>query len=155
MQVSIENFPKTKVAFARHVGPYAGCGEAWAKVCAYAGARGLLGPNTLAAGLCHDDPEVTPPERVRYDACLGLGEAATPEGEIGVQEIGGGEYAMTMHEGPYETLHQTYAALCGVWGPQSGRELAAAPSIEVYLNDPQTTPPEKLLTKVYVRLEAK
>ena len=155
MEAAIEFFPKTKALFVRHVGPYAECGKAWEKVCAYAGRKGYFRGAPLVAGLCHDDPEVTAPERIRYDACLGLGEDVEPEGEVGVQEIGGGEYAMAVHEGPYENLHKTYAALFGEWGPQSGREFAAAPSIEVYLNDPQTTPPEALLTKVYARLAPK
>ncbi len=155
VQATIEFFPKTRVLFVRHVGPYAECGKAWEKVCAYAGRKGYFRGEPLVAGLCHDDPEVTASQRIRYDACLGLGDHVEPEGEAGVQEIGGGEYAVTIHKGPYEELHKTYAALYGEWGPQSGREFAAAPSIEVYLNDPQKTPPEELLTKVYARLEPK
>lgn len=155
MKASIEFFPRTKVVFVRHVGPYKDCGEAWRKVCAYAARKGYFRPDALVVGLCHDDPEVTPPERIRYDACLALGDEVQPEGEAGVQEIGGGEYAMVEHEGPYENLHATYAALYGQWGPQSGREFAAAPSIEVYLNDPRNTPPEALRTKVYALLEPK
>ncbi len=45
-------------------------------------------------GVCRDDPEVTAPDRVRYDACLLVGETSAPEGEVGVQRIGGGEYAL-------------------------------------------------------------
>lgn len=155
MDVKIEEFPKTKVVFARHVGPYAECGAAWGKVCAFAGPKGLMGPDTMFVGVCHDDPEVTPPSRVRYDACLTVTRDVAPEGGIGFQEIGGGEYATTVHKGPYDKLYATYAELFGVWGPQSGREFAAAPSLEVYLNDPEKTPPAELLTRIYARLEPK
>ena len=103
-------------------------------------------------GICHDDPEVTPAEKVRYDACLAVNDRVQPEGDIGVQEIGGGEYAVTMHRGPYEELGETYATLCGQWAPQSGRELRA-PSLEFYRNSPMNTAPEDLVTDVYMPLE--
>ena len=34
-----------------------------------------------------------------------------------------------------------------------GRELRAAPALEVYLNDPRKTAPEKLRTEIYMPLE--
>jgi AraC family transcriptional regulator len=75
-----------------------------------------------------------------------------PEGDVGVQTIAGGEYAVTVHQGPYEKLSETYAALCGQWIPAQGREIAGAPSIEIYKNDPNKTKPEKLVTEVHVPL---
>jgi len=56
------------------------------------------------------------------------------------------------HEGPYAKLGDTYARICGEWLPWSGRELAAAPSIEQFLNNPQMTLPENLLTSVMMPL---
>ena len=72
-----------------------------------------------------------------------------PEGEFGVMEIAGGEYATLMHKGPYETLGRAYQALLGGWLPQSGRELRDAPCFEAYLNSPQNTRPEELLTVIH------
>jgi AraC family transcriptional regulator len=104
-------------------------------------------------GLCHDDPEVTPPEKIRYDVCLVVDESFEPQGEIGVQVIAGGDYAVTTHQGPYETLNETYGKLCGQWIPRNGRTLRSAPCYEVYLNDPEGTEPEELLTDIYMPLE--
>lgn len=153
MNVRIEHRPATRVAFMRHTGPYDQVGATWGRLCGWAGPRGLLGPQTVFLALCHDDPEVTPPDRIRYDACLTVGDDFQPQGDIGVQTIPEGDYAMTVHEGPYETLKNTYAALCGQWLPTANRELRAAPSIEVYLNDPNATPPQDLRTEVHVPLE--
>jgi len=66
-----------------------------------------------------------------------------------------GECAVITHEGPYERLNQTYAGLFGQWLPHSGRELRSQPSLEFYLNDPDGTPPEELLTDIYAPLEPK
>lgn len=101
----------------------------------------------------HDDPQITAPEKIRYDACVTVGHDVRAEGEVGVQDVAGGEYAVTVHRGPYEKLHETYARLCGEWLPGSGREPAALPCYEVYLNDPKTTRPEELLTQIHMPLE--
>ena len=86
---------------------------------------------------------------------MSVDESFVPVGEIGVQVIPGGDYAMTTHFGPYRKLGDTYAKLLGQWLPRSGRELRAAPCFEVYLNDPQSTDPEDLLTDIHAPLENK
>ena len=155
MDAQIKTFNQQQVAFVRHIGPYQECGPAWQRLCTWAGQRGLMGPNMKMIGLCHDDPVVTPPDKIRYDACIVVDESVQPEGDIGVQAIPAGDYAVTMHHGPYEKLSETYAALCGQWLPQQGRELRLSACFEVYLNNPQTTKPEDLLTEVHVPLEPK
>ena len=100
MEVKIAKVKPIRVAFMRHVGPYEKCGETWGKFCAWAGPRGLLGPQTTVIGISHDDPEVTPPEKIRYDACITVDENFEPEGEVGVQEIKGGDYAVVVNNDP-------------------------------------------------------
>lgn len=153
MKVEIKKIKPMRVAFMRHVGPYAECGKTWERFLAWAGAGGLLQPGAMILGLCHDDPEVTSPDKIRYDACLTVDEDFRPEGEVGVQEIAGGTYAVTTHFGPYDKLGETYAALCGQWAPQSGREMRSEPCFEVHLNAPENTDPEDLLTDIYLPLE--
>lgn len=152
MEVKIMNLDAMRVAFVRHVGPYNECGSAWEKLCAHLGQQGLLGGDLKFIGLCHDDPEVTPADKIRYDACVTVDESYQPEGEIGVQSIAGGEYAMVTHFGPYDKFNETYAQLCGQWMPRSGREMRSAPCLEIYLNDPESTEPEDLLTDIYAPL---
>lgn len=153
MEARIENVPTERVAFFRHIGPYEQCGATWGKLCGWAGSRGLFGPNTRMFGVSHDDPEVTPPEKIRYDACIAVGPDFEADGEVSVQEIGGGEYAIGMHKGPYEGMVATYGALMGQWIPQQNRQLGDGPCLERYLNDPNTTPPEELLTEIMVPLK--
>ena len=155
MNVKIETVKPMRVAFVRHVGPYDQCKPAWEKLCEWAGPRGLLGEGTRFIGLSHDDPEVTPPEKLRYDACIPVDADVRPEGDIGIQEIRGGEYAVATHAGPYNKLIETYAKLFGQGIPRLGREPASAPCLEVYLNDPESTDPDELLTDIYALLEPK
>lgn len=153
MDAEIKTLEPKRVAFMRHVGPYHEVGQVWGRLCQWAGPRGLMGPHMQMLGLCHDDPEVTPLDKIRYDACITAGDGLEAEGDVGVQTIAGGEYAITVHQGPYEKLSETYAALCGQWLPAQGREPDSAPSIEIYQNNPQTTPPKDLRTQVCVRVK--
>ena len=152
MDVRIETVPAMRVAFMRHTGPYREVGRVWERLMAWAGPRGLFGPRTTVLGVAHDDPQVTPVDKVRYDACLTVDERFKAEGEVGVQEVGGGEYAVTTHRGPYNTIGQTAARLCGEWLPASGREPRPAPMFEIFRNSPQDTPPQDLLTDLYLPL---
>jgi AraC family transcriptional regulator len=153
MEVQIRSLPPRRVAFLRHVGPYDQVGRTWERLMTVLGKEGLLGAGTECVGICHDDPEITPPDKIRYDACVTVDDAFRPEGEIGVQIIPGGEYAVATHRGPYQQLGRTYARLMGQWLPRSGRELRASPCCETYLNDPEGTAPADLLTDIQIPIE--
>jgi AraC family transcriptional regulator len=153
MNVKIKRLEPRKVAFIRHTGPYDKCGETWAKLCKWAGPRRLIGFTTKFLGLCYDDPEVTPAEKIRYDACITIKKDIQGEGETGIAEIPGGDYAITVHKGPLEKLGETYAELCGKWLPQSGREYKNRPCVEIYLTNPQRTRPDKMKTEIQLPLE--
>ena len=152
MEAEVKHFKAMPVAFVRHTGPLESpsIGAAWGKLCAWAGPRGLLGPQTVMLGIGHDDPEVTPPERIRYDAGIILEREITPEGEIGMQTLPAGDYAVAVHRGPYENLKHTYVALIGQWIPQHGYRLGSLPAFEIYRNSPDRTKPENLITEVHV-----
>ena len=152
VEVAVKRLEPLRVAYVRHIGPYQQVGEAWSKLCTWAGPKGLLGPGLVRLGISHDDPEITPPERLRYDAALVVPESVTGSGEVAIQEIPGGDYAVAIHRGPYERLGQTYAALCGMWLPASGREVRDAPPIEFYRIAFGEAPPEEFLTEICVPL---
>ncbi|WP_243439727.1 AraC family transcriptional regulator [Fundidesulfovibrio soli] len=156
MDVSIIRKEPQRVACIRAVGPYMDSSrQAWERMVAWAGPRGLFGPQTRFIGVGHDDPGATAPELLRYDACVSVGPEVEGDDEAFVTELPGGEYATVVHKGPYEGLEKTYMWLYGVWLPQSGRVSAGRPGYEVYLNTPERTPPEELLTEINVPLEPK
>jgi AraC family transcriptional regulator len=152
MTVEVKRIEKLRVAFVRHTGPYNEVGSAWEKLCAWAGPKGLLGPEARFLAVSHDDPEITAPGKLRYDAAVEVPETVGPEGEIGIQEIGQGDYATAIHTGPYRNLSQTYAAVCGQWAPSSGRDIASGPALEFYLNSPDSTPEPDLKTEICLPL---
>ena len=79
-------------------------------------------PRRTMYGVSHDNPDVTPPARCRYDACIEVDEGFRPEGEIGVQTLGGGRYACAEFAGPSTEIHTAWMKLCD-W--LAGQRLAA------------------------------
>jgi AraC family transcriptional regulator len=152
-EVRIQSLPARRVAFLRHLGPFETAGPTFTQLFTWAARRNLIRPDTLAVGICPDDPEITPPEKVRFDCCLTVPNDVKPEGDVGVQTIAAGEHAVLTHRGPYDRLGDVYRWLYGVWLPTSGREPGDAPPFEVYRNSPGETPPEDLLTDVCIPLE--
>jgi len=153
MDVTIKNLEPMCVACVRHTGPYDQCHAAWKTLMEHAGRQGWIGGSVRAIGICHDDPETTPAHEIRYDACLTVGPAAQPEGDIHIKELPGGEYAAFVHRGPFDQIGASYKRFYAEWLPTSGREQAEAPHLEFYLKDPGSTPPEELETDICVPLK--
>lgn len=150
IEVRVETLAGLRVAFARHVGAYDEVGSAWQRLMSWSMRSGLLGPATRMIGIVHDDPEVTPPDKMRYDAAIPVDDKVKPDRDIGIQQLDAGRYAIATHRGPYTRIGDTYARLCGEWLPGSGRELLAAPALELYRNSPMTAAPEDLVTDIYL-----
>lgn len=147
MNVSIQHRAPTRVVFVPHVGPYQEVGQAWAAL-----RRSLRPDDAVGApfAIAYDDPEVTEPNSVRYDACLPVADGFVPGLGLLVKTLEPGDYAVALHEGPFHGVGRTYAALCGEWLPRSGYDIADLPSLEVYLTDPNTTAPADLRTEIWL-----
>ncbi len=152
MNVTIQKLPKIRVACKRHTGPYEETKGVWEELVAWAAPKGILGPETIFLGVCYDNPQITPADQIRYDACVSLDEHQQAVGDVNEMEVGGRSYAVATHKGPYSSLGSVYDYIYHVWAGKSGKTLESGPCIEIYKNDPQDTAPEDLLTDVYVPL---
>ena len=151
--VRIENAKDRRVAFMRHTGPYEKVGETWQKFTMWMFSAGMVNRPVAIFGATHDDPEVTPPDKLRYDCCIEVDDDFQPSGDVGVQTISGGKYAIATHKGPYTGLPQIYCGLLGQWMPKHNHQPATGPFLEIYKNNPQDTPPEELLTEVCIPIK--
>lgn len=146
--ISVESRPPLRIAYRRRRGGYAGIEEFWASMMQWAGSRGLHD----FYGVCSDDTEVTPEDHLRFDACVVVPPAFEPDDTVAIGEIPGGTYAVGIHVGPFMRLSETYLDVIGRWFPKSGYELAPAPVLEHYLDDPAKTPEHARRTEVCVRI---
>lgn len=152
MNAEITNRPELRVAAVRHVGPYNLISEAFARLGAAAGPAGLLGPESIMMAIYHDDPETTREEDLQSDAAVTIPAGkALPKGLTELQ-IPAGRYARATYVGPYEGLGDAWARFMGEWLPGSGQRVGDGVSYEVYRNNPSNTPPNELITDMYIPL---
>jgi len=155
MEVEIKKISPIEVYSVRKTGAYKeAASEAFGELMPFAYGNRLMTPSTRIFGIGHDNPSVTDSENIRYDACFTREVSIEPVGEVQIQTIKGGDYAIVLHKGPYETLVESYDAIIGTWLPENGRELRDVPLFEEYLNrDPRRTKPENLRTLIYIPIK--
>lgn len=151
MQITVKNIPTIRVAFVRQVGPYGECALAWEKL--FSCKNLPINVDTQYIGIGYDDPKVVEPDKIRYDACVTVSEDFQPTKDVNIQEIKAGKYAVVTHVGPYTGIAKVVEELLGRLLPCNGYEFKAQPIFEIYKNDPNVTPPEQLITEIYVPIK--
>jgi len=142
------------IGSVRHVGPYAECESAWQTLLAWATENQVLRQDTAFIGICHDDPNQTSPEQIRYDACITVPDGVGGSEAVTLGTIPAGDYLSLTHSGSYEGLGNAWGALFEQELPACGKEFdPKKPCFEQYLNSPQQTAPEELRTRLFVPLK--
>ncbi len=122
-------------------------------------AREAATPSTIAAAtsacVARLLPRMTPDGLLIGLFPLDLAEEfevrVTIQAEDGDDVLPGGAFASAVHTGPYEEISLTVHGVLAWFGDHG--HTPAGPVREVYLNDPATTPPERLETRVMIRVE--
>jgi AraC family transcriptional regulator len=141
VEVRIEEMPAVRAAYVRRQGEYyiSAC-QAWDKLCAWAGPRGLLDGRRMLFSISHDDPSVTEAAKLRYDACIEIGPTLAVDDAVGVVELPARRVAKARYEGPGRGIMGAYASFYGEWLPKSGFVPGEAPPIEVYYPEQGNAP---------------
>jgi len=157
--VTIGEVPSVRIAAIAHKGSYMGIGKAFEKVYIWAMSNGLTpGPDTRAIGVYYDDPESVKESDLRSHAGFSISEdldiGKTQNCDaIEMVDLKGGRAATLEHVGPYAELERAYNWFYRTWLMEQNYELADLPPFEEYINDPKTTPPQELITKINVMLK--
>ncbi len=152
MKPEMREIQETNVLFVRKTGAYnKAASPAWEALMGFAYKNRLMSDETEMIGIGHDDPAITVEENIRYDACITFTGEVKPEGEVGIQLISGGRYAVFLHKGAYAELKEVYRSIFAGWLTSSGCTLGERPVFEKYLNrDPRRTKPENLRTEIWI-----
>jgi AraC family transcriptional regulator len=137
IQLSKPYFQQIKpvqVAFIRYLGAYIEADvTAFDRLIVWAKERGIYTGCNLLMGVGHDDPNITPIDKVRFDACIEVPDPFTPEGEIGYQILPGGMVASTTYIGPYgPTMEQAYGMIWQQLMRQTRYRVVGIPALEIY-----------------------
>lgn len=152
--VVIRKLAPASLVVIPHQGSYMEIGRAFETLFGTLAARNLLRPGLCMKGLYYSDPSSVPEAELRSAAGILLPDADFPvEKPLERADLAGGDYAVLRHKGPYSDMKAAYDWLFGEWLVQSGREVADAPVLEDYLNNPRDVPPTELLTDICLPLK--
>lgn len=134
MNVELKTLPDMRLAYMRHTGPYGspGISQTWQRFGAWAAQHGAMKPGGAMVGISQDSPDLTAPEKCRYDACVEVDAEFRPEGEVGVQTLPGRRYACGHFNGTALEIHAAWQRMFGEWLPDSGWQTDEGPAIELY-----------------------
>jgi len=153
VNVEVKEMPEFTVAYLRHIGPYAGDSalfeRLFTKLFQWAGPRDLIMmPETKVMSVYHDDPEVTPEDKLRMSVCISVPEDTKVDGEIGKMKVPGGKFAVAHFEVMADEYGEAWNALMGGWLPESGYQPDDRLCYEMYLNSPKDHPEGKHIVDI-------
>jgi AraC family transcriptional regulator len=90
-------------------------------------------------GIGHDNPQVTPEDKCRYDACIALEDGVKIGNDLNTKSLPKGKYACFYYKGSTEKILQLYLEIYSNWFPKSGYEPGDHPLIEKYINVSKTS----------------
>jgi AraC family transcriptional regulator len=153
MKAEIKQLPDYTVAFVRKLGPYGKetAGQAFAELMQWAGPKGYLATGKVI-GVYWDNPEVTPPEKCRTDACISVPPGTPHDGQVGIQNIPGGPHAVCSFEIAPEDFSRAWEEAFA-WFVANGHECADRPSFELYHNTPDRHPEGKFVFDICIPLK--
>lgn len=140
MNIKIVTLPPARVAYMRHIGPYGpSISRFWQrKFLPWRLASGL--EHSPCYGVGHDDPDVTPAEKCRYDACVAVPEDFSAENPVSIANLPGGRYAVAEFKGDGPAIGAAWAAFLRDWLPSSGMQPDGRPFFEYYPSDASYDP---------------
>ena len=148
--VQIVDIAPISVLTLDHHGDYMAIGATFHQLYALLQLRGHP-VNARSFGIYHDDPHGKAAEELYAQAAVQT-QAQSADAPLVLRSIRGGRYAVLRHQGSYAELEHAYDWFYRDWLLASGEQIGNAPPFEEYLNDVQSTPPEQLLTDIYIPL---
>lgn len=136
MEMKIENIPSYRIAYIRRVGQY---GDENMRVMEgikeFAIAQNLFDDESIILGITQDNPQDTPPENCRYDACLVIEDDIEINDEyIKTGKIVGGEYVVFTIEHTVEGVQRAWSQIFPLLFNQGYKIDSSKPIIERYIN---------------------
>lgn len=152
MIAQVTQIPPITVVMLRHSGPYDQLAPKFDQLWNWVTANNV--PAQRFIGIYWDNPDETPADRLRSAACVEvpIGYQMPHAGGLPLEsaQIAGGNYATTRYVGPYEEMEPVWTAFTKWIEETLKRQIGANPAFEVYVNDPSDTPPDQLITELYM-----
>ncbi len=125
----------------------------WETLFSNAQAQQILSPESKFYGISWDDPEITPFEKIRYDACISIKDSQALNDKFSKKKIVGGKYLCFLYKGEYQNLGFVYNQIFREWVIKEDYNLRDVPIFEQYINNKEVTPAEDLLTEIFIPIK--
>ncbi len=147
-RVEVRDLPELHVAYVRHVGRYNEIGNAFRRLMRWAGPRRLFKRETKVLAIYYDNPDITPIDRLRADACITVPEGTKVKRDIGTMNVPGGLFAVAYVELDPTRYGEAWDRLMTDWLPESGYQPDSRLCYELYLNNPEKHPEGKHIVEI-------
>lgn len=139
--IAVQDLPAHTIAYMRHVGPYdhGQISELWEEFSRWAGPRGLFAAGRRSFGVSHDNPEVTPPEKCRYDAGVEVPADFVAESPVNTATLPAGRYAVMKVRCVPDEIGRHFGEVFG-WIMSNGWQPTMGPTFQRYGDDCQMDP---------------
>jgi DNA gyrase inhibitor len=135
MNIIVEDLPKYRIAYVRQVGQYGpGNIHAMEKLKKWMKEKNLLTESAIMLGIPQDNPETTPSENCRYDACVVISNDYRMDNSICESELAGGKYVIYKIKHTAEDIQKAWAEIFPAI-QNSGYQIDNKPIFERYKGD--------------------
>jgi len=153
LRVTIQDVAPFDVVVLRQRGAFEELDRTYGQLFDWALRNGLAERLQRLVGLPVSDHRDVAPGDHLFDCALAFDSTAlAPPAPMTLRTLGGGEYAVLRHVGPYAGLEDAFDRLLAEWLPASGRELGEAPIFHHYLDDPEQVPAAILRADLHLPL---
>lgn len=158
LDFEIEYLPDFEFLCLEYRGPYDDIGaieKTWEQLIIYGEQKKMLDANMILMAEIMDDDEITENVHCRYSVSLVWNKPITfePDGLFKVKQHKRQKYAKFIHKGSHESSVDTYNHIYANWMLDVGLEFEDLPNLEFFLNDDGDTPPDELLTEIYIPIK--
>jgi len=133
-KVTIKKMQPILVLYKRHIGSYLDVDVSFYNdLIGFAKDHHVYTGDNLLIGIGHDAPNITPENKMRFDACIEISKAVATENNIAQQQVFSGYYATMTYIGPYgETMQVAYFEMFKQLKKMKNVQIIGLPLIEVY-----------------------
>lgn len=113
MKMNKEIIPSCSIAYIRQIGAYGERNiQTMEQLKHWARTNSMLDNDAVILGIAQDDPQTTPPENCRYDACILLADEHFPASDnVQHGKIVGGKYAVFTVEHTAEAVERVWTEI--------------------------------------------
>lgn len=154
-QVTVKPMAALHLAYfpSRHGYSPASIKDVWTKTFNWAASRKIDLNNEKLVAISFDDPEITPPSKCRYFACLTVPGELTSDSRAYFYDFPDHLCAVCRIECDADEIQPAYRSIYREWLPESGFLLADLPPYEVYFDAPDAHPGSKYVFDLCIPVE--